>query len=342
MTLHLKTKFFALALSLLIWGYVTARDIERIQIKDVPVSIKPPSGDISIVERGFDSITISISGPRGIVKELSGPDITASYTIGEDDAPENPDAKTRHRIQASDLKFLEMGRPLKPELRDGLVILSPKPEDFYVVLNKNTTRQIKVIANVVGELQKGYELAETPTVRPDIVTVTGPHVVLAEYEDTIKTAPLSIEDRNQSFTIKVPLQALVKGSKVQISPEEVSVTVAIREKFVTRTLPPIPVKFLVPQDFKYEYGIVEKEEIVIRVKGPAQDFEKGELIKSIRAIIDIERRKMQKPGVYPEAPEIIFPPELNFEAVEIPKLKFEIKENKPAPQKPAPANQPAP
>ncbi len=103
---------------------------------------------------------------------------------------------------------------------EGLEVVSIAPNTIRVELEREVTRRIPVLAEIVGRPATGAR-AEEPEVFPNQVLVSGPESLLAKVR-TLRTRPVNIGGRAATFeeTVAVvqpdPLIQIVQPSRVSV------------------------------------------------------------------------------------------------------------------------------
>ena len=174
---------------------------------------------------------------------------TSTFTVGV--RIEGREADLRKLVQDDfratiDVKGITPGAPqdrqVKVTSKDGIRILSVNPPTIPVSVEPVVEKQFDVVVNRVGQLPAGF-VEDDVKVDPPQVTVRGLQADLA----TIASVNLDVNLSSQRDGVAVIDNELVArsitGTKVDVSitPKRAKVTLSVRQDFVQRTLPVVPV-----------------------------------------------------------------------------------------------------
>lgn len=187
---------FSLLFAVLIWAAVGARltDTEPFRVPvelrvppDVVVEYKDPTpapgGALPIVE-------LDVRGPHELLARLRAPEIQAFF-----------------EVQGIDPASLEQGvdQDLGIDKRwfklpiNGLEVAATRPSRLKVSLSRLGKREFRVKEEITGEPAPGYRRAAV-LLDPDVIDVSGPRAVLAKQAPTLKTEPVDVSGRSETFT----------------------------------------------------------------------------------------------------------------------------------------------
>lgn len=172
-----------------------------------------------------------------------------------------------------DVKGITPGVPQERQVKvtgkDGIRILSVNPPTLAVSVEPVVERQFDVVVTRIGQLPAGF-VEDDIKIEPPQVTVRGLQADLA----TIASVNLDVNLSNQRDGTTVVDNELVAHSitgaavDVSITPNRGKVTLSVRQDFVQRTLPVMPVLSGQPAP-GYRITSISVEPSAIFVSGPA-------------------------------------------------------------------------
>jgi YbbR domain-containing protein len=201
---------------------------------------------------------------------------TSTFTVGV--RVEGREADLQKLSQADfnatvDVKGITPGVPQERQVKvtgkDGIRILSVNPPTLPVSVEPVVERQFDVVVTRIGQLPAGF-VEDDIKIEPPQVTVRGLQADLA----TIASVNLDVNLSNQRDGTTVVDNELVAHSitgapvDVSITPNRGKVTLSVRQDFVQRTLPVMPVLSGQPAP-GYRITSISVEPSAIFVSGPA-------------------------------------------------------------------------
>lgn len=216
---NLGLKLLALILALTVYLLVNTDEQREINAR-VRVAFLLPADKVLVSER-VDEVRVTVRGPWRRIKRF--------------------DEREIDRIDL-DLTHVTGGEiAIDPEMIDlprGLEITSIEPRVIRVAFEDAAQKQVPVIPTFAGRPLYGYQVVESRTTTdPPTVTVRGAAGIVSAL-DGVRAQQIRVDGRSDAFVARVPV-APPQG--VQVSPEEVEVTVEIDEELVTRRLASVPV-----------------------------------------------------------------------------------------------------
>lgn len=199
--------------------------------------------------------------------------------------------------------------PIEVDLRlraidaDGKVVegVELEPQTASVSVNisrRDDIRQIAVRPNVLLKtLPEGYTL-KNQSYEPEALFVSGAPDQLAKISDTLLTAPISLEDREEGFVTSVPVQLPDVELFVMGGDSNITVSIEIIPIVVSRQIDSIDVG-QIGLAANYEVSIVPTTVSAI-ITGPVVQVE-ALTHEDIQVIVDLDGLM---PGVYDIAPSI--------------------------------------
>ena len=204
----------SLVLATMLWGWVTDRQdpIETEQFESVAIEIPPLPETLQVVNE-LEPVTVRITGPRSVLREVVPREVGASLDVS------GINGAGSHRV------------PVNAEVPDEVREVDTSPREVQIQVEATASRNF----SLTQQLPTATDDSRTVTsVTPEVseVTVTGPEsavnrvdrvllpIELGENTDdfTAGFAPVAVDARNQPI------------SEVQILPERVSAFVAVQTR----------------------------------------------------------------------------------------------------------------
>lgn len=247
---------FSLGAAFAIWFVIQDVENPRVQASfpadgTTAIPVLATNADLYIPNASYN-VAVQVEGRQDEVVNLSRDDFDATVDI-KGITPENPQERT--------VKVTSK--------RNGVRVLSVTPATLFVTVAPVVEQQFDVVVNRLGQLPAGF-VEQDFKVEPPQVTVRG----LPEDLANIVSIALDVNLSNQREGTTVIENQLVARSVtgaqigVSIAPNRAKVTLTIKQEFVQRTLPVVPV--LVGQPGPgYRITSISVEPSAISVSGPA-------------------------------------------------------------------------
>lgn len=220
-TRHWPLKLLAVALAFGAWLVVTT-DNRVIQDFKVYIDVEFPDETVLVGDKTKE-VTLRLRGSGAQFRRLDNLSMKVELDLAD-----GPPGERTVRIQPDDLR----GVP------PGLEIVMIDPQVVTFELARRQVAELPVQAKLTGMLASGFELYGVE-VEPDRVRVSGPENQVADL-DSLATDPVPLTDREESFSVTVPLNP--GGGEIEL-PEvrEVTVRVRVDAPRVRRTFADVPV-----------------------------------------------------------------------------------------------------
>lgn len=218
-------KLLALIITLVLWYTITGQRVTAaIRLQGIQlVFLHPDSMDIS--NNPPVQVDAIVRGNKKSLDTLNARDLVASVDVRSIETGE-------HLIRLTPAT-------VTLQLPDDVYAERFDPAGVSLVLENDVERDIKVEAQLEGQLPAGYELVGVRLI-PEAVRIRGPQSIVNSMERVV-TQPVSVQDRTTSFTI--PQVALnIGNSSVVALDRAVEVSIQINEDRVERTFHNIPVE----------------------------------------------------------------------------------------------------
>jgi len=218
-------KVGALLLALIAW--YTIRQIISFEkvVTEVPIDIRVEEG-LAIGDRSDQSVVVTLRGSRDSVWDLNRTDVAVKVDV--------QGAALGTRIITLDPKHVKAP--------PGVRVVKVEPDRLYLSLDEEGQISIPVKPSVQGVLPDGYEV-EGMVCKPKSVKLFGSRQKLDEI-DTVRTAPIDVEGRLQSFKSRVQVVPPSETWVARVDPEYVTVEVAISERSSNRQLQDVRIRML--------------------------------------------------------------------------------------------------
>jgi len=136
------------------------------------------------------------------------------------------------------LVYYQLANELLPQFQQQVAsdveVLVVQPDTIYYQLGKSKTKKVRVIPDITIQYQSGYNLLGDLIVEPNIISISGPEVILDSIVE-IKTDAISLSDVNTSIELEIPIITINNNTKVKYEVDKVMVTGEV-EKFTEASL----------------------------------------------------------------------------------------------------------
>jgi YbbR domain-containing protein len=208
-------KLLCLLLAFGTWQGIRESTSYEAVVADVPVSITTGEGR-AVLSKSADAVTIRFRGSREDLRFISRDQISLRVHLsGRDRLRQTVKLTPRHveaSAQAHAVQF--------------------EPSEITVVMDREVERVLPVKAVFAEDLPEGM-LLEKAICSPATVRVKGAEGLLRTLEQ-VRTVPISLDGRRQSFTLFAPVAA--EGRFWSAVPDRVSVEVDLVEQVTTRRI----------------------------------------------------------------------------------------------------------
>ena len=201
-------KLISLLVAIIIWFWASSQIYIR-SSKMVPVTLRLANG--MVVKRiSPPRVQVILEAPKelGRIKEIDSREITIVHDLQE----------TR---QAGRVVFNLTARDVKVPYRNRVV--SVNPSRITAEVDRLTDKVLPIKVLTWGRPRLGYRVS-SKTAMPPEVRVPGPESLLKKMQ-AIKTRPIQVTGRSNSFDIKVDLEPVGSYSPARLEPVEVSVEI---------------------------------------------------------------------------------------------------------------------
>ncbi|MGH2531561.1 MAG: CdaR family protein [Thermomicrobiales bacterium] len=201
----------SLVLALLLWGWVTTSqdpEFER-EFLNVEISIQELPGELQVIS-SLPTASVTLSGPRSVIEEISPPQVMAHLELNEITTPGDFNVE------------VVISYP------DGVWEHDISPERVPIEVEGTVTDQFRLSYELQGEPDAAVQI-DNVEMEMSEVTVRGPASAVERVEEVI--LPIELGDRSRDFTDAIAPVALgAEGQQipeVEISPDSVQATVQV-------------------------------------------------------------------------------------------------------------------
>ncbi len=223
-------KIASLAVTVVIWISVTGQERTDKTFMNIPYEIRNIPLNMAVTERGEGFVRVTIRGPQNLITTLKPENISVVANL--------PDSVTEGEIRM-ELTHSNVSTPYSNQLS----ILQIGPGEITIKLQKTTTRMVAIKPFIRGAPAEYHELGPWEVIPPN-VQIKGP-VDTLDRIDSILTDPIEISGVTMTFNERVGLQPNDNQVRV-VSPQRVTVKIAIREKMLERSFPEFLFSILQP------------------------------------------------------------------------------------------------
>lgn len=247
-TNDLGIKISSVIIAVVIWGWVQNTQITTTTAR-VKIDYIWPN-ELVRVEDSIQSIILTAEGPQGRISMMNSVDLKLRVDISDGVEGINPIDFSSRSIE---------------NLPQGVEVVRISPPLIEVELDKPMTREVPVVANLVGSINDAWEITSTE-IMPSSVTISGPQSRIKNIV-SIQTDPISVDGLSQSKTmptiLSLPASTIQSGwnaaiqVKLRLAPLLISksysdVPVTVREQSWTSTIPNVEVTLKGPQSYMEE------------------------------------------------------------------------------------------
>jgi YbbR domain-containing protein len=278
-------KIFSLFIALVLYFFVTDESAESVDV-DFSIEYRMPD-DIMLIGEVPSTINVTLSGPWASIRSYDRAKLRPVVVDLRNAGP----GVTTHRISEDDIPA-----------PGGMVVVQVRPSQIELNLDRQVERQVEVQADLGNEKPAfGYEVVDVD-IEPSRVRVIGPTKAMQNLENVF-TRPLDLAGRDQTFTDDIELRPL--QAPLRLRDRSVSVTVEVREEFVTRAFTVKVVPAEVPAGVKVT---PVPETVKVELRGPRrvlESFDKQGLVAYVDVAAEIGQgaREAEKPVTISGQPE---------------------------------------
>lgn len=220
------SKLIALLLAVITWYAIQPAISFETTIRDLPVRILVDGG-WAVLEQSATGVDVHFRGSREGIRYLRQEELEVV-------------ADARGMAYGDSLSIpLDLRSVRAPS---GVRPVFIRPAEITLTVDQEEDRLLPVRVHIQGAPPEGYEI-EAFSAQPAKVMVSGPRQRL-ETVDAIRTTPIDMEGRLQSFRLRVGLVSPSRAWTARMDPERVDVDVTLVERASSRVFEDVRVKTL--------------------------------------------------------------------------------------------------
>ena len=247
-------KLLALALTLLIFAYYHSNKTHHmVKVEKVPVRITIPEGHYLLT--GTQNVTVILRCSSIASKSIQENDVKIHVPLSVIPGQKKYEIKLKDHVSTT--AFF------------GVSVADIQPQTVTVSIDRRVSKTVKVEADLTqkGSLPEGYAVVKA-SVQPESVTLSGPEELLKDITD-LRTEEIPLDHtvtRSFIYTAKV---AVPEKSRLEVSPEQLQVSVDVDKSHLKRTFSKCPVKLLMNSSVDTSTGvdIISAKTVEITVSG---------------------------------------------------------------------------
>ncbi len=260
-------KIIALVLAVITWYAIQPSISFETIVSDVPVRVMVDPG-WAVLEQSVASVDVHFRGSREGIRYLVHEQLEVLVDI------------RGMPYEESITVPLELRNVRAPAgVRPAFV----RPSEVVLSVDQEEDREVPVRVHIQGSPPEGYEV-EAMTATPSVVTVSGPRQRL-DTIDAIRTTPIDLEGRLQSFKLRVGLVSPGRAWTARIEPERVEVEVTLIERAARATFDEVRIKKLLGAR-RWDTVEIEPAYADIQLVGRSELLD-GLAPKDVRAYVDL-------------------------------------------------------
>lgn len=287
-------KIMALLLAGITWYAIQPSISFESIVSDVPVRVMVDPG-WAVLEQSVGSVEVHFRGSREGIRYLAQEEVEVVVDIR---------GMTYEESITVPLELRAVRSP--PAVRPVYI----RPSELILTVDQEEDRKVPVRVHVQGNPPEGYEV-ESMQATPAEVTVSGPRQRLETIE-AIRTTPIDMEGRLQSFKLRVDLVSPSRTWTARMEPERVEVEFTLVERSASATFEELRIKAM--------FGVTSWSKVdMAPTYATLQLIGRSELLdaltpKDIKVYVDLAGLE---PGVEHEVPvRVHIPPRIRVGRIE--------------------------
>ncbi len=219
-------KLISLCFAIFLWYFVAGEDKVDVNVS-IPIEIVNLPRELVIANQFKKEVEVTVSGPRGLVKDLANKRTTRSVDLSK--------ATIGNFEIRNDLDSIRFPR--------GIRVQRIQPTHVSLLLDQLVKKDLPIKARRNGEPAEGYQF-ESISLEPDEITIAGPKTVLDEVT-ALNTAMINLNNLKASTIRQVALD--IKPAIANLIGEPiVTARINIREQMVDKIIGKLPITVLHP------------------------------------------------------------------------------------------------
>jgi YbbR domain-containing protein len=273
---NLGARALALALAIFVWSAIREATSYDTVVEDVPIIVRCDEG-LALLDLSDESTDVRFRGTWTDIRDLSRDQVQVVVDV-RGHSIEGPQTVA---IGPENVRGPRGPRPVS--LRVNRISFS---------LDHEVEKQVPVKVELQGSPPPGFEV-ERVMCTPAVVTLLGPSSRLENVE-VVRTAPVELEGRTQSFKIRRAILPPGPGWAARVNPDRVWIEVTVIEQSATWVIEDVPLRVVVDVDSREVVGLSPRV-VDVTVQG------RGESLPGLDAtalIAFVEALNLTAPGQY--------------------------------------------
>ncbi len=223
-------KLSAAISAVLLWYAIRAVTSFETNVQGVQLDVLLDPG-WAVLDRSIDEVDVRFRGSPSDIRYLSRDQIRVEV-----------DLRGQSLAGSRDVRL----GPRRVRAPGGVRALSVDPAEITLSLDRESSREVAVKAEIVGSTPDGFEV-QSVVCTPAQVVLQGPEGRLAGIQE-LKTGTIELEGRLRSFTLTRTVQSPSETWSARVEPDRVRVDVTIAERSTRKEVEKVPVQLLLRPD----------------------------------------------------------------------------------------------
>ncbi len=296
------SKLIALLLAIITWYAIQPAISFETTINDVPIRVIVDPG-WAVLEQSVTGVDVHFRGSREGIRYLRQEEMEVVVDV-------RGMAYDESLIVSLDQRSVRGPTGVRP--------LFIRPSEITLSVDQEEDRKFPVRVHIQGTPPDGYDIESVRPI-PDVVTVSGPRQRLDTIE-AIRTTPVDMEGRLQSFKLSVALVSPSRAWTARLEPERVDVDVSLVERSATRDIEERRVRLLFGSRL-WSDVVVNPTHVDLQLVGRAELLELLEM-RDVQVYVDLAGLE---PGQEYEQPlKVHLPPQIRVGSIQPEKVLVRI------------------
>ncbi len=198
-------KILSLALSIILWAYLSSLKSSEIKIR-IPIVVKNLPAELSVSDMSDRSLLILVEGKKEFIKNITVKNISAVVNL------ENPEIG---KLKAYPIDIIKSDVPIP-------VRVDQMKKDVKIRVERIIVKNVKVIPVITGRVRDGKVIGSIK-VFPEFIKIRGSKSVIEKITE-IPTEIITVDGKDEDITKEVEIE---RDSKNEIKYTESSIKVVI-------------------------------------------------------------------------------------------------------------------
>lgn len=286
-----------------LWYTITEATSFEAKVQGVRLNVMLDPG-WAVLDRSVDEVEVSFRGSPSDIRYLTRDQVSVEI-----------DLRGKSKTGSCDVRL----GPRKIRAPGGVRAISVDPSEITLSLDRESSREAPVRAEIIGSLPEGYEVASVVCTPPH-VRIQGPEGRLVGIQE-LKTGAIDLEGRLKSFTLTRTVQPPSETWTARVEPDRVRVDVAIVERSTKQEIEGVRVQLLVLPDAP-PIHLAAETKVKLVVKGRSEVLN-SVAASNLTAFVDCATIQ---PGEARDLPVFVpVPPGMEIVTVDPPSVRVEMR-----------------